>query len=167
MAPRQQATSRIIRWFDVSADGKTLALITDAGHNLQGAAGENGAGNGKLVLLNAEDGREKWHTDIEPLTPYFSQVYVLAWGKCVSGWQVHQCRNRRRTRTHFRREQARTDMERELDDTIRGEWYPHRRDFRNHRCDGCCGTLCYWRYIHPLPSTKKVPNDLRHHTQMG
>ena len=72
--PHDSATSRIIRWFDVSADGETLALVTDAGHNLQGAAGENGAGNGKLVLLNAEDGREKWHTDIEPLTPYFAQV---------------------------------------------------------------------------------------------
>ena len=155
--PHDSATSRIIRWFDVSADGKTLALITDAGHNLQGAAGENGAGNGKLVILNAEDGREKWHTDIEPSDTIFLTGYVLAWGKCVSGWQVHQCRNRRRTRTHFRREQARTDMEREPDDTIRGERYPHRRDFRNHRRDGCCGTLCYWRYIHPLPSPKRCP----------
>ena len=72
--PHDSATSRIIRWFDVSADGETLALVTDAGHNLQGATGKNGAGNGKLALLNAKDGSEKWHTDIEPLTPYFAQV---------------------------------------------------------------------------------------------
>lgn len=73
--PQDGAVSRIIRWFDVSADGKTLALITDAGHNLQGnTADESGAGNGKLSVLNAEDGAERWRTDIEPLTPYFSQV---------------------------------------------------------------------------------------------
>ena len=72
--PHDSATSRIIRWFDVSADGETMALVTDAGHNLQGATSKNGAGNGKLALLNAKDGSEKWHTDIEPLTPYFAQV---------------------------------------------------------------------------------------------
>ena len=72
--PHDDALSRIVRWFDVSADGETLALVTDAGHNLQGTADENGAGNGKLVVLNAGDGTEKWHTDIEPLTPYFAQV---------------------------------------------------------------------------------------------
>ena len=73
--PHDSASSKIIRWFDVSADGKKLALVIDAGHNLQGStANENGAGNGKLVLLNGEDGTEKWHADIEPLTPYFAQV---------------------------------------------------------------------------------------------
>lgn len=72
--PQDSAASKIIRWFDASADGETLALVTDAGHNLQGASDENGAGNGKLVVLNAKDGTEKWSTDIEPLIPYFSQV---------------------------------------------------------------------------------------------
>ena len=72
--PHDNAVSKIIRWFDASADGETLALVTDAGHNLQGASDENGAGNGKLVVLNAKDGTEKWSTDIEPLIPYFSQV---------------------------------------------------------------------------------------------
>ncbi|MDE0011403.1 MAG: PQQ-binding-like beta-propeller repeat protein [Candidatus Poribacteria bacterium] len=72
--PHDSAISRIIRWFDVSADGETIALVTDAGHNLQGATGKNGAGNGKLALLNAKNGSENWHTDIEPLTPYFAQV---------------------------------------------------------------------------------------------
>ena len=72
--PHDSTTSKIIRWFDVSVDGKTLALVTDAGHNLQGTTDENGAGNGKLVVLNTGDGTEKWHTDIEPLTPYFAQV---------------------------------------------------------------------------------------------
>ena len=69
--PHDRAVSKIIRWFDVSADGGTLALVTDAGHNLQGSTAD---GNGKLVVLNAKDGTEKWHADIEPLTPYFSQV---------------------------------------------------------------------------------------------
>lgn len=73
--PREGAIPKIIRWFDVSADGKTLALLTDSGHNLQGSAtDENDAGNGKLTVLNAEDGTEKWHTDIEPLRDYFAQV---------------------------------------------------------------------------------------------
>ena len=73
--PRDGATSEIIRWFDVSADGKTLGLITDSGHNLQGSlTDENGAGNGKLVVLNTADGIEKWHADIEPLREYFPQV---------------------------------------------------------------------------------------------
>ena len=72
--PHDGAVSKIVRWFDASADGDTLALVTDAGHNLQGAADEKGAGNGTLVVLNAKDGREKWRAAIEPLTPYFSQV---------------------------------------------------------------------------------------------
>ena len=73
--PNDNAVSRIIRWFDAGADGGTLALVTDAGHNLQGnTEDENGAGNGKLTVLNAGDGTEKWHADIEPLTPYFAQV---------------------------------------------------------------------------------------------
>ena len=73
--PHASAVSTIIRWFDVSTDRKTLALVTDAGHNLQGGiTDENGNRNGKLFVLNAKDGTEKWHTDIKPLTPYFAQV---------------------------------------------------------------------------------------------
>ena len=73
--PRDGAIQKVIRWFDVSTDGKTLGLVTDSGHNLQGSpTDENGAGNGKLTVLNVEDGTERWHTDIEPLREYFSQV---------------------------------------------------------------------------------------------
>ena len=73
--PHDGAVSRIIRWFDVSSDGETLALITDAGHNLQGSSTDNAdVGNGKLAVLNAENGTEKWHADIEPLRDYFAQV---------------------------------------------------------------------------------------------
>lgn len=73
--PRQGSVPKIIRWFDVGADGKTLALLTDSGHNLQGSeTGESDAGNGKLTVLNADDGTEKWHMDIEPLREYFTQV---------------------------------------------------------------------------------------------
>ncbi len=73
--PSEGALPKVIRWFDVSADGKTLALITDAEHNLQGSTADgDGAGNGTLSVLNAEDGTENWHADIEPLRAYFSQV---------------------------------------------------------------------------------------------
>lgn len=71
--PHDSAIARIIRWFDVSADGKTLALVTDSGHNLQGGAA-NESRNGKLTVLNTEDGSEKWHVNIEPLRDYFTQV---------------------------------------------------------------------------------------------
>ena len=73
--PHDSATSRIIRWFDIGTDGNILGLVTDGGHNLQGSpTDENGAGDGKLVVLNTEDGTEKWHADIEPLREYFPQV---------------------------------------------------------------------------------------------
>ena len=73
--PREGAVPKIIRWFDVSADGKTLALLTDSGHNLpSNETDESDAGNGKLSVLNAEDGTEQWHMDIEPLREYFTQV---------------------------------------------------------------------------------------------
>ena len=72
---RESAVSKVIRWFDVSVDGKTLALLTDSGHNLQGSeTDESDAGNGKLSVLNAEDGTELWYMDIEPLREYFTQV---------------------------------------------------------------------------------------------
>ncbi|MDE0015097.1 MAG: hypothetical protein OXU51_02845 [Candidatus Poribacteria bacterium] len=73
--PHDRAASKIIRWFDASAEGKTLGLVIDSRHNLQGSpTDENGAGNGNLVVLNTADGTEKWHADIEPLREYFSQV---------------------------------------------------------------------------------------------
>jgi len=73
--PRNTATLKIIRWFDISTDGDILGLVTDRGHNLQGSPiDENGAGNGTLIVLNTEDGIEKWHADIEPLHEYFPQV---------------------------------------------------------------------------------------------
>lgn len=62
--PSTGAMQKIFRWFDVSADGKTLALVTD----------ESGKDNGTLTVLDVETGVEKWHTDIEPLTPYFEGV---------------------------------------------------------------------------------------------
>ena len=73
--PHDSATERIIRWFDVDAAAKTIALVTDVGHNLPAdTAAEPGAGNGRVSVLNAENGTEKWEVDIEPLTPYFAQV---------------------------------------------------------------------------------------------
>ncbi len=62
--PREKATHKIFRWFDVDADGKMLALVSD----------ESGKGNGTLSVLDVETGEEKWHAEIEPLTPYFEGV---------------------------------------------------------------------------------------------
>ena len=71
--PRERAAPRVIRWFDVSGDEKTLALAMDSGHNLQGST-ENESGEGRMTVFNAEDGTGKWHMDIEPLRKYFPQV---------------------------------------------------------------------------------------------
>ena len=153
--PHDSATSRIIRWFDVSADGKTLALITDAGHNLQGAAGENGAGNGKLVILNAEDGREKWHTDIEPLTPYFSQV-TFWHGVSVSpdGKFINVATDDGRALI-FDANKPEPIWSENLTTPLEVSGIPIVATSGTIGRDRCCGTLCYWRYIHPLPSPKR------------
>lgn len=62
--PASGALPKVLRWFDVSADGKTLALVADA----------SGKGNGQLVVINVETGAEQWHANFEPLTPYFEGV---------------------------------------------------------------------------------------------
>lgn len=62
--PGDEAMQKIFRWFDVSTDGKVLALITD----------ESGKGNGTLSVLDVKTGTEKWYADIEPLAPYFKGV---------------------------------------------------------------------------------------------
>ena len=62
--PADGALSKVLRWFDVSADGKTLALVADA----------SGKGNGSLVVINVETGTERWHATFEPLKPYFEGV---------------------------------------------------------------------------------------------
>lgn len=71
--PRERAAPTVMRWFDVSGDGKTLALAMDSGHNLQGST-ENESGGGRMTVFNAEDGMEKWSIGIEPLRKYFRQV---------------------------------------------------------------------------------------------
>ena len=62
--PSEGALQKIFRWFDVSADGKVLALIID----------ESGKGNGMLSVIDTSSGQERWHADIEPLAPYFEGV---------------------------------------------------------------------------------------------
>lgn len=62
--PAAGALPKVLRWFDVSAHGKTLALVADA----------SGKGNGQLVVINVETGAEQWHANFEPLTPYFEGV---------------------------------------------------------------------------------------------
>ena len=62
--PNDGAIHKIFRWFDVDTDGKMLALVAD----------ESGKGNGTLSVLDVETGKERWHADIKPLTPYFEGV---------------------------------------------------------------------------------------------
>ena len=62
--PADGALPKVLRWFDVSADGKTLALVADA----------SGKGNGRLVVIDVETGTERWHATFEPLKPYFEGV---------------------------------------------------------------------------------------------
>ena len=62
--PAEGALPKVLRWFDVSADGKTLALVADTG----------GKGNGSLVVIDVETGMERWHANFEPLKPYFEGV---------------------------------------------------------------------------------------------
>ncbi len=62
--PSDGAMQKIFRWFDVSADGKLLALVID----------ESGMGNGLLSVVDASTGKERWHSTIEPLVPYFKGV---------------------------------------------------------------------------------------------
>ena len=62
--PSDGAMQKIFRWFDVSADGKLLALVID----------ESGKGNGVLSVIDTSTGKERWHSTIEPLTPYFKGV---------------------------------------------------------------------------------------------
>lgn len=62
--PSGGTMERIFRWFDVSSDGSSLALVTD----------NSGKGNGVLSVLDVETGTENWQTDIDPLTPYFEGV---------------------------------------------------------------------------------------------
>ena len=62
--PADGALPKVLRWFDVSADGKTLALVADAGRK----------GNGSLVVIDVETGTERWHATFEPLKPYFEGV---------------------------------------------------------------------------------------------
>jgi len=62
--PQDKAIQKIIRWFDVSADGKTLACVID----------ESGNGNGTLTILDIDTGSKKWQSEIKPLTPYYKGV---------------------------------------------------------------------------------------------
>jgi len=62
--PSEGPLQKVLRWFDISADGKTLALLTD----------NSGKGNGRLSVLDVESGKEQWHASFEPLKPYFEGV---------------------------------------------------------------------------------------------
>ncbi len=62
--PADGALPQILRWFDVSADGKTCALLSD----------ESGKGKGRLSVIDLQTGKQRWQSSIEPLKPYFAGV---------------------------------------------------------------------------------------------
>ena len=67
--PHNSAMQKVFRWFDVSADGNVLALIIDqSGKDIQLLQ------RGLLSVIETSTGKERWHSTIEPLTPYFKGV---------------------------------------------------------------------------------------------
>ncbi len=62
--PAEGASRKLMRWFDISADGKTCALLMD----------EKGKGNGQLIVIALETGKMRWRASFEPLKPYFDGV---------------------------------------------------------------------------------------------
>ena len=150
---REGTVPKVMRWFDVSADGKTLALLTDSGHNLQGSAtDENDAGNGKLSVLNAEDGTEKWHMDIQPLREYFPQVtFWRGVSMSPDGKFINVTTDDGRAFI-FDVNQAEPDMAGKPGDSAGGKWHPYHRNYWHDRRDGYRSTLRYRGHVHPVSS---------------
>ncbi len=67
--PKDGAMQKVFRWFDVSADGNVLALIID-----ESGKGSELLQRGLLSVIETNTGKERWHSTIEPLAPYFKGV---------------------------------------------------------------------------------------------
>ncbi len=68
--PSTQAIPMVIRWFDFSRDGKTIALVCDTTEPDMSSEFRSGT----LYVINGETGQLRWEYTFEPLKPYFEKV---------------------------------------------------------------------------------------------
>lgn len=68
--PRDQAVSMVIKWFDYSRDGKTVALVCDGGV----IGGASRYRSGTLYVIDGETGADRWSHTFDSLKPYYQKV---------------------------------------------------------------------------------------------
>ncbi|MDE0506295.1 MAG: PQQ-binding-like beta-propeller repeat protein, partial [Candidatus Poribacteria bacterium] len=68
--PSDRALPMIIKWFDYSKDGKTVALVCDGG----ATDGSSRYSSGTLYVLEGESGADRWNHTFDSLKPYYGAV---------------------------------------------------------------------------------------------
>ncbi len=68
--PNDQAVSMVIKWFDYSHDGKTVALVCDGGV----IGGASRYKSGTLHVIDGETGADRWSHTFDSLKPYYQKV---------------------------------------------------------------------------------------------
>ena len=68
--PSDQALPMVIKWFDYSQDGKTVALVCDGG-----VIGESSRyKSGTLYVIDGETGADRWSYTFDSLKPFYRAV---------------------------------------------------------------------------------------------
>ena len=68
--PSDRALPMIIKWFDYSSDGKTVALVCDGGV----IGGTSRYKSGTLYVIDGETGADRWSYTFDSLKPYYRAV---------------------------------------------------------------------------------------------
>ncbi len=68
--PNSRAVSMVIKWFDYSRDGKTVALVCDGGV----IGGASRYKSGTLYVIDGETGADRWSYTFDSLKPYYQTV---------------------------------------------------------------------------------------------
>ena len=68
--PSGQPLPMIIRWFDYSRDGQSIALVYDT----SGSGASPQFQPGSLCVIDGVSGAKRWEYSFEPLRPYFEAV---------------------------------------------------------------------------------------------
>ena len=68
--PNDLAVSMVIKWFDYSRDGKTVALVCDGGV----IGGASRYKSGTLYVIDGETGADRWSHTFDSLKPYYQKV---------------------------------------------------------------------------------------------
>ena len=68
--PNNRALPMLIKWFDHSRDGKTVALVCD-GVSIEGSSRYK---SGALYVIDGETGADRWNHAFDPLKPYYEAV---------------------------------------------------------------------------------------------